>query len=110
MTKTIKHEPMRIAGKKVDAEKNIIYVGEEEYLNSTIIKLEDCNWIGGDKDTNDIKVRIRSSHHEVNAKVELLPNNEALVTLRNPEKAIAPGQACVFYDDQQVLGGGWIKK
>jgi hypothetical protein len=33
----------------------------------------------------------------------------ATVELEAPEEAIAPGQACVFYRDSRVLGGGWIK-
>jgi tRNA-specific 2-thiouridylase len=34
----------------------------------------------------------------------------AVVTLDNPERAVAPGQACVFYDGERLLGGGWIQR
>lgn len=96
---------------KIDAENNIIYVGEEEYLESSTINLENCNWIGGDTIPKNIKVRIRSTHKEVDADLKFLADkSEAIVKLKLPEKAITPGQACVFYLNNQILGGGWIKK
>ena len=36
--------------------------------------------------------------------------NEVEVKFRSPQKAIAPGQAAVFYEEERVLGGGWIKE
>ena len=36
--------------------------------------------------------------------------SSAVVTLDTPERAVAPGQACVFYDGERLLGGGWIQR
>jgi tRNA-specific 2-thiouridylase len=42
--------------------------------------------------------------------VTLLPDGGAVVELDQPEEAVAPGQACVVYDGDRVLGGGWITR
>ena len=61
----------------------------------------------------DVLVKVRSTGKLLDAKVNLLNQNEAQVNLKSPEDGISPGQACVFYKKDQfgekVLGGGWIK-
>ena len=44
------------------------------------------------------------------ASVELKKDWTAIVNLYVPERAVAPGQACVFYQDERLLGGGWIQR
>ena len=69
-----------------------------------------------DKEDLDQKlfVKVRSTGNLLEAKVDLIDNNNAKVTLTIPEDGISPGQACVFYRKDQfghkVLGGGWIKE
>ena len=53
-------------------------------------------------------MKVRSMRPPVAATVTPLPGGAARVELALPEDAIAPGQACVFYDGSRVLGGGWI--
>ena len=57
-------------------------------------------------------VKVRSTGSLLEAKVDLIDNNNAKVHLTHPEDGISPGQACVFYRKDQfghkVLGGGWI--
>ncbi len=53
-------------------------------------------------------VKIRSQHPKAPASVEVLNENEVRVTFEEPEEAITPGQAAVFYEEKKVLGGGWI--
>ena len=56
---------------------------------------------------------MRSTGKLLNAKINLQNSSKATVNLKVPEDGISPGQACVFYDKDdlgfKVLGGGWIK-
>jgi tRNA-specific 2-thiouridylase len=47
-------------------------------------------------------------HKGVRAGIERLENKRAKITLLEPEGAVSPGQACVAYVDDKVVGGGWI--
>ena len=67
-----------------------------------------------DKKTFDEKifVKVRSTGKLLKAKIDFQENNDAKVNLDFPEDGISPGQACVFYNKDnlgyKVLGGGWI--
>jgi tRNA-specific 2-thiouridylase len=56
-----------------------------------------------------VHAKIRHRHEPAPATIEPLPNGECLVTFDDPQRAITPGQAVVFYDGDLVVGGGWIK-
>ncbi len=104
-------EPLYVV--KIDPKENIVFVGEEKYLQNKKFKIRDLNWLADDIDkTSEIKakVRLRSNHEEENAVIKILPNNEAEVEMNSMTRAITPGQACVVYQDSRVLGGGWITK
>jgi tRNA-specific 2-thiouridylase len=53
-------------------------------------------------------VKIRYNHPGTVATVTPLENNRARIRLREPQRAVTPGQAAVIYDGDIVLGGGWI--
>ncbi len=55
-------------------------------------------------------VQIRYRHHPVVAEVYPLSIERARITLHEPQFAVTPGQAAVFYDGQMVIGGGWIRR
>ena len=79
------------------------------------IFLKDLNILGAYKDFMDlINIKVRSTGSLLEAKVDIIDNNNAQVNLALPEDGISPGQACVFYRKDQfghkVLGGGWIKE
>jgi tRNA-specific 2-thiouridylase len=57
----------------------------------------------------DIQVKVRSSSRAVPAKIHLR-GDSAIIYLENPDYAISPGQACVFYHGTRLLGGGWISE
>lgn len=101
------NEPLYVI--KIDTKNHIVYVGSENNLFSSTIILKDCNWLD-DESLGNIKVRIRSSQEEVPAILTKLPDNKAIVELVEPQKAVAPGQACVFYREDRVIGGGWITR
>ncbi len=104
-------EPLYVI--KIDPQQNIVFVGEEKFLQNHKFKIRDINYLASDIDQNSIieaKVRLRSNHEEEPATIKILDNNEAVVEMKSMTRAITPGQACVIYQDSRVLGGGWITK
>ena len=87
-----------------------VVVGPRAMLSARTIRLRDVNWLGGEEETIDCAVKVRSMRPPVPARVTRGEGRTATVELFSPEDAIAPGQACVFYKDSRVLGGGWIAK
>jgi tRNA-uridine 2-sulfurtransferase len=55
-----------------------------------------------------VQAKIRHRHEPAAATIEPAPNGETLVAFDTPQRAITPGQAVVFYQDDVVVGGGWI--
>jgi len=72
--------------------------------------LRQVNWLAAHDAPFPARVKVRSMRPPVAAMVTPLVDGAAQVELAAPEDAIAPGQACVFYDPDgsRVLGGGWI--
>jgi tRNA-specific 2-thiouridylase len=70
----------------------------------------DCNAVaaGVDRGSFEATVKIRYSHPGTVATVTRLENDRARVRLHEAQRAVTPGQAAVIYDDDVVLGGGWI--
>ena len=100
---------------KINSEKNEIIVGPKEYLGKKKILLKNINLLTDKKELEtNIFVKVRSTGKLLEAKVNLSDQNGADVELKKPEDGISPGQACVFYNKDnlgyKVLGGGWIKE
>jgi tRNA-specific 2-thiouridylase len=98
----------------IDADKNIIVVGNKEHLEIKEIRLRELNILGSKKEFDDVvKIKVRSTGRLLKAKINFI-ENFANVEIFDKETGISPGQACVFYskDDvgDKVLGGGWIDK
>jgi tRNA-specific 2-thiouridylase len=55
-------------------------------------------------------VRVRYRHEAAPATITPVADARALITFEEPQRAITPGQATVFYCGEEVLGGGWITK
>ena len=88
-----------------------VVVGPQSALKRQTLTIKDINWLGaGDIPPGGIKVKVklRSAQPPMHATVQPLNDGHAKITLDSPEGAVAPGQACVFYDGERVLGGGWI--
>jgi tRNA-specific 2-thiouridylase len=101
-------EPLYVI--KIDAEKNRIYVGPESALDSTTFKIRDVNWLTPiPGEPLDVTIKIRSAHQPVPA-IITANENGAEVKLLQPQKSVTPGQACVMYEGERVLGGGWITR
>jgi len=98
---------------KINSDKNEIIVGPKEKLGKKTISLKEINLLTNKEDLDqNLFVKVRSTGSLLEAKVDLIDNNNARVNLAIPEDGISPGQACVFYRKDQfghkVLGGGWI--
>ncbi len=93
----------------IDPERNIVTIGREEDLFSATLLAENVNWLGGPPDAPvraAVKIRYRTA--PASATVTPLPKRTARVDFDTPQRAITPGQAAVFYDGDEVLGGGAI--
>ena len=98
---------------KIDAVKNQIIVGKESDLKNTKFLVKEFNWLGDQEIFEkeiDVKVRLRSGQTEQKAKILLKKDHTAYVAMKDPTRAITVGQACVAYDGDRVIGGGWIDK
>jgi len=98
----------------IDADNNQIIVGPKESLVVQKIELKNLNILGNKKEfSNFISIKVRSTGKLLKAKINI-KNNSATVNIIDGEAGISPGQACVFYlnDDigDKLLGGGWIHK
>jgi tRNA-specific 2-thiouridylase len=96
----------------LDRENNRLVVGEDGELRRATCEVRNVNWIPYTVPENLVraKVRIRNRHIPAAAEITPLDATTARVTFVEPQRAITPGQAAVFYDGEQVLGGGWISK
>jgi len=95
---------------KLDPVNARVVVGPRAALGSTSIALKEVNWLAAQASPFAARVKVRSMRPPVAAMVTPLADAAARVELAAPEEAIAPGQACVFYEEtgSRVLGGGWI--
>ncbi len=93
----------------LDAERNRVVVGPEEQLEAPVARVEDVRWTAGAPPPAGTRVLTRVRHQHAGAEASLEPGErETLVRFDQPVRALAPGQAAVFYDGDVVLGGGWI--
>lgn len=97
----------------LDPETRRVMVGPKEALAKSSIWVKDVNWLSDPSTFVDgfkAAVKIRSSQNPIPATIYCRGKNEAEVQFDTPEYGVANGQACVFFDDTRVLGGGWIGK
>ena len=87
-----------------------VVVGGEEHLYSRSLRARRVNLISVDdlREPMRVTVKIRHRHEPAAATIEREGADEILVTFDEPQRAITPGQAAVFYDGDIVVGGGWI--
>jgi tRNA-specific 2-thiouridylase len=95
---------------KVDAATARVTVGPRDSLGQNEMTASGINWVSGETPAEPLRVtaRIRHRHQDAPATVTPLPHERAHVRFDEPQIAITPGQAAVFYQGDDVLGGGWI--
>lgn len=99
--------PMYVAA--IRPSTNTVILSEEDERRRQCFARE-VNWISGGDRPVEAVVRIRYGHAGAPARVEPLPGGRVRVTFEEPQRAITPGQAAVFYAGDEVLGGGWIER
>ena len=89
-----------------------VIVGEESDLYSDFLYASNLNWSVNKEEIPKLnisaKVRYRSPEAEV--KINFIDSNNIFVKFKEPQRALTPGQAIVFYSGTQVVGGGWISE
>jgi tRNA-uridine 2-sulfurtransferase len=96
---------------ELDPERNRVVVGAAEELQCDEFLVTRTNWIPWDTPPAPLTVtaQIRYQHRGTPARVTPLSGNRARVHLDQAQRAVTPGQACVFFEGDRVLGGGWIQ-
>jgi tRNA-specific 2-thiouridylase len=100
--------PLYVLQIKGDARQ--VVVGEQENLYSRTLVVHRTNLISVDDlaEPTQVSVKIRHRHEPATATIEKSGADEIRVSFDEPQRAITPGQAAVFYDGDVVVGGGWI--
>jgi len=87
-----------------------VIVGGQEELYSRTLRAHRLNWISVDdlREPLRVSIKIRHRHQAAVAVIERSGSGQILATFDEPQRAITPGQAAVFYNGDVVVGGGWI--
>jgi len=96
---------------RLDPTAHRVVVGPHAALAVDRVRVGEVNWLGdGPLSGRECMVKLRSIMAPVAARLTAnVSGTDAMVELAAPEFGVSPGQACVFYDGDRVLGGGWIK-
>jgi tRNA-specific 2-thiouridylase len=96
---------------KIEPETKRVYVGPEHLLANNFFVINDLNWLADNDIANqEVEVKTRYRQNPVKATIRKRANNSAEIILKESINAVTPGQACVIYDGDQLLGGGWITR
>lgn len=97
---------------QIERLKNQIVVGEAECLESRGFTAKGVNWIAFDEPVEPVRaeVKVRYRHEPASATIKALPDSRVDVLFDEPQRAITPGQATIFYRGEEVIGGAWIER
>ena len=95
---------------QIERAKNQIIVGEDNELESIEFTAKGVNWVAFDEPSEPVRaeVKIRYRHEPALATIHPLSDDRARIVFDEPQRAITPGQATIFYNGDEVVGGGWI--
>ncbi len=92
---------------KIDPTDNTVWLGDEKYLFHSELDLKDSHWLREINLDEIYNVKIRYQHKGASARLEKTETGLKVIFLE-PQRAITPGQAAVFYKEKELMGGGWI--
>jgi tRNA-specific 2-thiouridylase len=94
----------------IDVLRNQVVVGHQDELLSLEFTAAGVNWVAFDQPAEPVRaeVRVRYRHQPAAATITPAENNRVRIVFDEPQRAITPGQATVFYRGDEVVGGGWI--
>lgn len=96
----------------LDAARRAVIVGPKHRLATATIHLAEVNWLGDAPlagAPHRLSIKHRANEDAIPARLEATADGVRVVP-EEPALGVAPGQACVFYDGERVLGGGWIDR
>lgn len=95
---------------QIDSGTHKVTVGNESELTQSTLRARRLNWISIPKLEGKmrVKVKIRHRHEPAWATLQMRSEDEVEAAFDEPARAVTPGQSAVFYDDDEVVGGGWI--
>ncbi len=95
---------------QIERAKNQIIVGEENELEAIEFVAKGVNWVAFNEPSEPVRadVKIRYRHDPTPATIYPLSDARARIIFDEPQRAITPGQAAIFYNEDEVIGGGWI--
>ncbi len=96
----------------INLDNGMVAVGADKNLFKSRLVAQGFNWMAGGDFSKDRRViaRIRSRHEGAAATARLFAGDRVVIDFDEPQRAITPGQAVVLYENDMVLGGGWIEK
>jgi tRNA-specific 2-thiouridylase len=95
----------------MEPEHNRVVLGPEKELYSRKLAAQKLNWISGKAPREPVTVKAKIRYRSKEAEAIVFPMNDSVdVCFTQPQKAVTPGQAIVFYNVDEVLGGGIIHK
>ncbi len=102
-------EPLYVIG--IDAERNAVVVGSKDEIYRKELTAKEISWVAAEPPSRPIEVeaKIRYLHTAARASLSLIDDSRVKVTFEQPQMAVTPGQAIVFYDGNTIMGGGIIE-
>jgi tRNA-uridine 2-sulfurtransferase len=102
------HDPLYVI--QIDHDSHRVTVGSDAEATTLALRARELNWISIPELRGEMRVRakIRHRHEPAWATIRMADADEVEAVFDQPQRAVTPGQAAVFYDGDEVVGGGWI--
>ncbi len=102
--------PVPLYVKEIDVKNNKVIVSENDSLFKDRLTAKEINWVGGKPQSKEFsaEVKIRYLHEPADSTVLCLSDNKVEIKFKDMQRAITPGQSVVWYQNDCLLGGGYI--